>query len=61
MASIYPKDFFEKTNNKYQKGSCFVLMPFDQKYQDVYKKYVISFFNRKGIKFKINQLVIFIY
>lgn len=37
MASIYPKDFFEKTNNKYQKGSCFVLMPFDQNYQDVYK------------------------
>lgn len=37
MSIIYPKYFFEKSNKKYQKGSCFVLMPFAQNYQDVYK------------------------
>lgn len=36
MATIYPKDFFKQTNKRTQKASCFVLMPFDPKFREVY-------------------------
>jgi hypothetical protein len=34
MATIYPKEFFVR--KKTQKASCFVLMPFDEKFKEVY-------------------------
>lgn len=36
MATIYPKDFFQQANKKVQRASCFVLMPFDPKFKEVY-------------------------
>lgn len=36
MATIYPKDFFKQINKRTQKASCFVLMPFDPKFREVY-------------------------
>ncbi len=36
MPTVYPKDYFRQINKRIQKASCFVLMPFDPKYQEVY-------------------------
>lgn len=36
MATIYPKDFFDLPRKRIQKASCFVIMPFDQKFKEVY-------------------------
>lgn len=36
MPTIYPKDFFQQTSKKVFKASCFVLMPFDEKFKEVY-------------------------
>lgn len=35
MASIYPKDYFKSLNNKIERASCFVMMPFDPKFNVV--------------------------
>lgn len=37
MASIYPKSFFSETSIECQKGTCFVIMPFDKKFDSVFK------------------------
>ncbi len=34
--TIYPKDYFQQANKKVQRASCFVLMPFDLKFKEVY-------------------------
>jgi len=36
MATIYPKDFFNQVSNRIHKADCFVLMPFDKKFNEVY-------------------------
>jgi len=36
MATVYPKEFFDRSNKRFQKGTCFVLMPFDPKFGEVY-------------------------
>lgn len=36
MAKVYPKIFFEGSNKKVNKASCFVLMPFNPKFKEVY-------------------------
>jgi hypothetical protein len=36
MATIYPKDFFNQASKKIHKASCFVLMPFDPKFKEIY-------------------------
>ncbi len=37
MATIYPKDYFAQTTEQGKKASCFVLMPFDPKFREVYE------------------------
>lgn len=37
MATVYPKDYFQQVTNKVQRASCFVLMPFDDKFKEVYE------------------------
>lgn len=36
MPTIYPKDYFKELRNV-QKASCFVIMPFDEKFREVYE------------------------
>ena len=36
MATIYPKEFFKKKDNRIRRASCFVLMPFSEKFKEVY-------------------------
>lgn len=36
MATIYPKDYFKQLAKKVQKASCFVIMPFDPKFREIY-------------------------
>lgn len=36
MATVYPKDYFQQANKKVQRASCFVLMPFADKFREVY-------------------------
>ncbi len=38
--SIYPKNFFEETEIKLQIGKCFVLMPFDKNYDEIYHEVI---------------------
>ena len=35
MTSIYPKDYFNTLNNRVERATCFVMMPFDLKFNDV--------------------------
>jgi len=35
MTNIYPKDYFKVLNNKVDRASCFVMMPFDPKFNAV--------------------------
>ncbi len=35
MTNIYPKDFFKTLNNKIERATCFVMMPFDPKFNVV--------------------------
>lgn len=37
MTNIYPKDYFNQFNNKIDRASCFVLMPFDPKFSSIYE------------------------
>ena len=36
MATIYPKDYFAQVAEQEKKANCFVLMPFDPKFKEVY-------------------------
>lgn len=36
MPTVYPKDFFLQTSKKFKRASCFVIMPFDPKFREVY-------------------------
>lgn len=36
MTTIYPKDYFKQLNNRVNKATCFVLMPFDPKFKEIY-------------------------
>jgi hypothetical protein len=37
MTNIYPKDYFKLLNNKIDRATCFVLMPFDTKFKVLYE------------------------
>lgn len=37
MSDVYPKRFFRQGYKRIQKASCFVLMPFDKQFDDVYQ------------------------
>ncbi|HNG27853.1 MAG TPA: hypothetical protein PLJ37_10620 [Chitinophagales bacterium] len=36
MGTVYPKEFFSTSNKHITKASCFVLMPFDPKFREVF-------------------------
>jgi hypothetical protein len=36
MTTTYPKDYFKQLNRKINKATCFVLMPFDTKFNEIY-------------------------
>ncbi|PIF29746.1 hypothetical protein CLU81_0130 [Flavobacterium sp. 9] len=35
MTNIYPKEYFKTLNNKVERATCFIMMPFDPKFDDV--------------------------
>jgi hypothetical protein len=37
MSIVYPKDLFKRSYRRVHKASCFVLMPFDERFDEVYR------------------------